>query len=164
MKTKNCFCKWQQGFNCNWFRRKIKIAFSGENNAVSTQTIHLLQASSHRFSRNGNRSWSRLYPVSLLHNVPLIVQYWAFFFLKHDRTVLISTLSRERWRGILLPYKDHNTQRRRGRGGGDRDIEKTERLVTFLQQKGTSTSPHRRLLIHPTKYKPRETRTNREKP
>jgi hypothetical protein len=30
------------GFNCNLSRRKIKIAFSGENNAVSKQTIHLL--------------------------------------------------------------------------------------------------------------------------
>jgi hypothetical protein len=39
----------------------------------------------------------------------------------------------------------------------NRDIEKTERLVTFLQQKGTSTSPHRRLLIQPTN-------TNPEKP
>jgi len=39
----------------------------------------------------------------------------------------------------------------------NRDIEKTERLVTFLQQKRTSTSPHRRLLIQPTN-------TNPEKP
>jgi hypothetical protein len=39
----------------------------------------------------------------------------------------------------------------------NRDIEKTKRLVTFLQQKGTSTSPHRRLLIQPTN-------TNPEKP
>jgi hypothetical protein len=49
-------------------------------------------------------------------------------------------------------------------GGRKTKREKTERLVTFLQQKGTSTSPHRRLLIQPTKYKPGETRTNRQKP
>jgi hypothetical protein len=39
----------------------------------------------------------------------------------------------------------------------NKDIEKTGRLVTFLQQKGTSTSPYRRLLIQPTN-------TNPEKP
>ncbi|KAJ6932238.1 hypothetical protein NC651_007836 [Populus alba x Populus x berolinensis] len=40
--------------------------------------------------------------------------------------------------GILLRYQDHNTQRRRGRG----EEKQRQRLVTFLQQKGTSTSPH----------------------